>query len=306
MAVLDPSMFLTDGPWTHRTVAANGARFHMAETGHGPLVLLVHGFPEFWWAWRHQLEALAQAGYRAVAMDLRGYGASDKPPRGYDPMTLSADIVGVIKSLGEPNAVLVGHDWGAFLGWTVAALRPKVVRRLAVVSMPHPRRLRAALVSDARQVAASGYVAGFQRPWVPERQLVRDNGALVGRLLESWSGPRGLEREAVERYRAAMRIPGTAHCSVEFYRWAVRSLLRPDGIRFARRMRTPVGVPTLQLHGAMDRSVLAHVARGSGRYVSAPYRWRLLEGVGHFPHEEVPEMFNAELLGWLAEPEPER
>lgn len=119
-----------DGPWTHRDVAANGARFHIAELGDGPLVLLLHGFPQFWWTWRHQLTALADAGFRAVAMDLRGVGGSDRTPRGYDPANLALDITGVIRSLGEPDAALVGHDMGGYLAWTAAVMRPKLVRRL--------------------------------------------------------------------------------------------------------------------------------------------------------------------------------
>src|SRR6201985_3686343 len=128
------------GPWTHRSVTANGARFHVASLGEGPLVLLLHGFPEFWWSWRHQLVALADAGYHAVAPDLRGYGASDKPPRGYDAPTLAADVAGIVRSLGERDAVIVGHDWGGHLAWSVAALHPSVVRRIAVLSVPHPLR----------------------------------------------------------------------------------------------------------------------------------------------------------------------
>ena len=96
----DAAEILVEGPWRHRFVAANGGRFHVAEAGSGPLVLLLHGFPEFWWAWRHQLPVLAAAGYHAVAMDLRGYGASDKPPRGYDTPTLTADVAGVVRALG--------------------------------------------------------------------------------------------------------------------------------------------------------------------------------------------------------------
>lgn len=123
---------------THRDVAANGARFHIAEMGDGPLVLLLHGFPQFWWTWRHQLVALSDAGFRAVAMDLRGIGGSDRTPRGYDPANLALDITGVVRSLGEPDAALVGHDLGGYLAWTAAVMRPKLVRRLVVSSMPHP------------------------------------------------------------------------------------------------------------------------------------------------------------------------
>ncbi|MFD0512457.1 alpha/beta fold hydrolase [Streptomyces aureus] len=126
------------GELTHRDVAANGARFHIAEMGDGPLVLLLHGFPQFWWTWRHQMVALADAGFRAVAMDLRGVGGSDRTPRGYDPANLALDITGVVRSLGEPDAALVGHDLGGYLAWTAAVMRPKLVRRLVVSSMPHP------------------------------------------------------------------------------------------------------------------------------------------------------------------------
>ena len=104
------------GPWTHRDVSANGIRLHVAELGEGPLVLLLHGFPEFWWSWRHQLTSLAEAGYRAVAVDLRGYGDSDKPPRGYDGFTLAGDVAGLVKALGAQRAHLVGHAWGGAAG----------------------------------------------------------------------------------------------------------------------------------------------------------------------------------------------
>jgi pimeloyl-ACP methyl ester carboxylesterase len=287
-------------------VAANGARFHVAVAGDGPLVLFLHGFPEFWWAWRDQLPALAEAGYRGAAMDLRGYGASDKPPRGYDPTTLAADVAGVIRSLGDRDAVVVGHGWGGLVAWTVAVAHPGQVRRIAILSMPHPRRLRLAHLTDLQQLRASRHIIGFQRPVIPERRLVADDGALVGELLRRWSRP-GWPDEATEsRYRQMAQIPGAAHSALESYRWAIRSIPRPDGLRYARRMRAPVTVPTLHLHGTLDGPVLARSARGSSRYVDAPYRWRLLPGVGHFPHEEDPAVVNAELLGWLADPEPDR
>jgi pimeloyl-ACP methyl ester carboxylesterase len=306
MAPPDASVVLVDGPWSHRDVAANGARFHVAEIGSGPLVLLLHGFPEFWWAWRHQLVALADHGYRAVAMDLRGYGASDKPPRGYDPFTLSADVAGVIRSLGEPDAVVVGHGWGGLLGWVTAVLHPKQVRRLAPVSTPHPRRLRSALLTDLPQVVASRHALEFQLPWRPERRLTNDRGSYVEELMRSWSAPGWPDQATAACYRQAIQVPGVAFAAVEYYRWAVRSFARPDGLRFARRMSAPINAAVLQLHGATDAMMTPRSAQGSGRYVEAPYRWRLLEGVGHFPHEEDPHRFNAELLAWLADPEPDR
>ncbi|HVV23603.1 MAG TPA: alpha/beta hydrolase, partial [Pseudonocardiaceae bacterium] len=141
----DPSTVRIPGPWAHRDVSANGIRIHIATLGDGPLVLLLHGFPEFWWAWRHQLTALADAGYRAVAMDLRGYGDSDKPPRGYDGWTLAGDVAGLIKALGETRAHLVGHAWGGMIAWTVAALHPRLVRSVTAVAAPHPLALRTAV-----------------------------------------------------------------------------------------------------------------------------------------------------------------
>jgi pimeloyl-ACP methyl ester carboxylesterase len=306
MSVADASVVRLDGPWTHRDVAANGARFHIAEIGEGPLVMFVHGFPQFWYAWRHQLVALAEAGFRAVAMDLRGVGGSDRTPRGYDPPNLALDVCGVIRSLGEPDAALVGHDLGGYIAWTAALMRPKLLRRLAVCSMPHPRHWRAAMVKDVRQTAAGSYVLGFQRPWVPERQLVADDAALVGRLIEEWSGPCRPDDEDVDVYRQAIRIPSTAHCSIEPYRWMVRSLFRPDGFLFNRRMKQPVRVPTLHLHGSLDPVMLTRSVAGSGQYVEAPYRWRLFDGLGHFPHEEDPVAFSTELINWLRDPEPDR
>ncbi len=294
------SSVLVEGPWTHRDISANGARFHAAEIGQGPLVLLLHGFPEFWWSWRHQLGALANAGFRAVAPDLRGYGASDKPPRGYDVFTLAADVAGMVRALGERDAVVVGSDWGGLLAWVVATLHPGVVSRLVTVSMPHPLQLRRAALLDGRQRQASAYTLGFQLPWLPERRLVADQGAAVEGLLRGWAAPGWPDREAARRYRAAMLLPGVAHSSLEYYRWMFRSLPRPDGLRAARLLGRGVTAPTLQLHGALDRCVLAATAAGSNRYVRGPYDWCLLEGVGHYPHEEAPERVNPVLLRWAA------
>jgi len=292
---------LAEGPWTHRQVSANGARFHVVDAGTGPLVLLLHGFPTFWWTWRHQLIVLAGVGYRAVAMDLRGYGGSDKTPRGYDPFTLAGDVTGVIRSLGAGSATIIGHGWGGLLGWTVAALQPKACGRLVVISAAHPRRMRRAIAGSGRQIAASAAGLGFQLPWMPERGLARDDAAGVAAMLQAWSaaedwpGP-----DTLARYRSAFGIEAVAHCALEYHRWAFRSLFRPDGARYARRMRAPVECPVLQLHGAADPAVLPATASGSGRWVAGPYTFRTIPEAGHFPHEERPDRVNAELLGWLA------
>jgi pimeloyl-ACP methyl ester carboxylesterase len=297
--LIEESTVLIDGPWTHRDVNANGIRLHVAEAGSGPLVLLLHGFPEFWWSWHHQLVSLADAGYHVVAPDLRGYGASDKPPRGYDAPTLSADLAGLVRALGERDAAFVGHDWGGHLAWSTAALHPAVVRSLVVMSTAHPLRMQEAMFRDRRQRAASRYIFRFQLPWSPERWLVEDDAANVAALLEHWGGPGFPDAETERRCREAMQILYVPNRALEYYRWAVRSLRRTDGRRYRQAMLSPVAAPTLQIHGALDPCVLATTAQGSQRYVNNAYEWMLLDGVGHFPHQEVPDAVTEELLRWL-------
>ena len=295
------------GPWAHRSVSANGTRFHAAEAGDGPLVLLLHGFPEFWWTWRHQLTVLPEAGFRTVAVDLRGYGGSDKPPRGYDLVTAAADAAGLVRALGEANAIVIGHGLGGLIAWTLAAYYPKVVRRLAVISMGHPLRMRASVFTDPLgQGRRSGYALGFQLPILPERQLLRDGAVRVGHLLEKWSAPGWPDPETERIYARAMRIPSVAHSALEYHRWLARSGVRPDGVRYARHMRAAIARPGPasarrpgQLRAPADRAG-SRPLRGGSVPLARDRRRR------HFPHEERPEILDTELLGWLADPEPER
>ena len=298
----DSSVVLVDGPWTHRTVRANGIALHVAELGTGPLVLLLHGFPQFWWGWHRQLVDLADAGYRAVAVDLRGFGASDKPPRGYDAPTAAADMAALVTSLGERTAMVVGNDIGGLLAWTMAANHRQVVRSLVLLGAAHPLRLRTAMVRDSGQRRASAYaLRTFQVPRRPEHLLARD-GTWVRHLYDEWTGPRwrgtpGYHAD-VARFGEAMRVHPVGYCTAEYFRWLVRSLPRGDGRRFAASLRVPITAPVLQLHGDFDRCVLPATAQGSGQYVTGEYEYRVLDGVGHFPHSEVPEMISGELLRW--------
>jgi pimeloyl-ACP methyl ester carboxylesterase len=300
----DSSVVLVDGPWTHRMVRANGIAVHVAELGTGPLVLLLHGFPQFWWTWHQQMIDLADAGYRAVAVDLRGYGATDKPPRGYDSPTLAADMAALVTSLGESDAMVVGTDLGGTLAWSMAASHPRVVRSMVIFGAAHPLRMRAELRPGAgpEQRRASSYILRtFQVPRRAEVLLSRDS-TWVRELFDRWTGPRWRGTPGyvadVERYAQAMRIHPVSFCAAEHYRWMVRSLVRADGRRFAAALRAPITAPVMHLHGDFDSCVLSRTAQGSGQYVTGQYEWRVLDGVGHFPHNEVPDHITGELLRW--------
>jgi pimeloyl-ACP methyl ester carboxylesterase len=290
------------GPWRHHDVSANGIRLHVAEAGSGPLVVLLHGFPEFWWSWRHQLPALAARGFRVAAIDLRGYGDSDKTPRGYDLWTLAGDVSGLIGALGESRAHVVGHDWGGIIAWSLAALHPRRVARLVTIAAPHPLAIRSAIVRDPRGQGAAtlSYAAGFQVPRRPERSLRADGSARVERIMRAWAGPEWAATadfaEAVEHCRSAMQITNVAHCSLEYYRWAARSQLRPDGRRFAAAVARPAEVPVLQIHGAADPCLLPSTAAASAPWAGDAHRLLVLPDTGHFPHQERPGAVT-ELLG---------
>lgn len=281
-------------------MSANGARFHVVDIGDGPAVMLLHGFPTFWWTWRRQLVALADAGYRAIAMDLRGYGGSDHPPDGYDPRTLSRDVAGVIRSLGESEAVIVGHGWGGLVAWSAGILHPEVVRAIVPVSVPHPRVLRKALLRDRHQRRAMAYALHFQLPFLPERSLTVRDGQRVRDLMAAWShDPAWLEGDVGEAYQCAFLRWPTPHTAVEYHRWAVRSVLRPDGLSYMSLMEAPLQRRVLQIQGAHDPMVLPASVAGSEDYVRSDYE-RVDLDVGHFPHEEAPDAFAACLLDWLA------
>jgi pimeloyl-ACP methyl ester carboxylesterase len=303
---IDESSVLIEGAWTHRFVSANGTRLHVAEAGAGPLVLLLHGFPECWAAWQHQITPLVGAGFRVAAVDLRGYGASDKPPRGYDGFTAAADLVGLIRGLGERSASLVGTGYGGQVAWTTAALHPRSVDRLMVLGAAHPARIYSSLLSGKRsQLSAVGPMLAFQVPRF-EHRLTRADAELVEEYLCRWSAPAWQRTADFAEYadlcRTAMLIPQTAFCAMEAFRWSMRSLLRPHGHRFRSHVREPIVSPTLQLHGGRDPVVLPATALGSGRYVIAAYEWRLLPEVGHFPHREAPDLVTGEIIRWMKEP----
>jgi len=303
---VDSSALLLDGPWRHHFVPANGARFHVAVAGpddrDAPLVVLLHGLPELWWAWRHQLPALAETGYRVVAMDLRGTGGSDKPPIGYDVPTLTRDVAGVVRSLGCDRAVVIGHGvGGGDVAWAMPAYHPELTRAVAALSSPHPLVRRADPRSGLRAHAAR-HMAAIQVPYLPERAMTR--GDLVAKLLREWGGPSWPDPTALAVYRRAVRVPFAAHSALEQVRWLYRSGPRTDGRRYTQALRAAAAVPTLQVHGGSDGCypVSRAVVDGPvGRQLGAQYRFEMLSGAGHYLPEEEPERVSALLVDWLRE-----
>ena len=181
-------------------------RLHYVEQGEGPLVVLLHGFPEFWFGWRHQLGPLAEAGFRVVAPDMRGYNLSSKPPRvsDYTLDVLARDVRDLIAERGEESACVAGHDWGGAVAWAAAMYHPEAVRRLAILNAPHPRAFARAL-RDPRQLAKSWYMGFFQLPFLPEQ---------LGRRVF----PRGFPEEVRDRYEAAYDQPGALTAMLNYYR----------------------------------------------------------------------------------------
>lgn len=303
----DPSSVRFDGPWAHRDVHANGIRFHVVDAApertDAPLVVLLHGFADFWWSWRHQLTGLADLGYRAVAVDLRGYGDSDKPPRGYDGWTLAGDIAGLIRALGYTDATLVGHADGGLVCWATAVLHPRLVRSIAVVSSPHPAALKSAVLRNRQQRAT--WLPNFLRYQLPrygERLLTTGDGFEVERMLRqrvsgSWSGSTEFV-DTARRMRSAIRIPGAAHCALEYQRWAFRSQWRPDGRRFMATMRDPIRIPVLAMRGDLDPYILPTTFRRA-QHLSPDRRLATIPAAGHYAHQENPDVVTAELAKLL-------
>ncbi|MDJ0359343.1 alpha/beta hydrolase [Rhodococcus sp. H29-C3] len=304
----DPSTVRFAGPWTHRDIHANGIRFHVVEAddapADAPLVVLLHGFADFWWSWRHQLTSLTEAGFRAVAVDLRGYGDTDKPPRGYDGWTLAGDVVGLIRALGYGEATLVGHADGGLVCWATAALHPRMVRSIGLVGSPHPIALRRAVLRNKSQRAALlPQFLRYQVPLVPERTLTKHNGAAVEQLLRARSGAGWQDSdefvEAATQMRSAMCIPGAAHSALEYQRWAFRSQFRSDGRKFMQAMGTRLRIPVFQIRGELDPYVLPRSVATETRW-APDQRLHTVLGAGHYAHQEAPAEVTAQLLALLA------
>ncbi len=276
-------------------MSANGIRFHLAEAGSGPLLLMLHGFGGLWVNWRHQLPALAAAGFHAVAADLRGAGESDKPPRGYDAFTLSSDVAGLIRALGERDAAVVGQGFGGVLAFNTAVLHPELVRSLVVVSAPHPSRL-ATLRPPLRSDPYGRLLTFAALPIFPDRRLAAGDGAMLERIVRGHAGPAWAASadfaETVSVMRRAIVAPGAARGALEPLRWVVRSPLRSDGHRHREALQRTLTAPVLHLAGEGDRFTPLRALSGTERWCAGPYTRQVVPGVGHYPAEEAPDLVN--------------
>jgi len=286
-------------PLRERRTTVQGVPLRLVEAGpeNGPLVILLHGFPEFWYGWRQQIPALARAGYRVLAPDQRGYGASGKPGEvgAYRVETLALDVVGLIREAGVERAhAVVGHDWGAAVAWWVGIAHPERLERLVILNVPHPSRsvMKAALRKRPGQLLKSWYIFAFQLPGLPERLLGWRRGrALAGSL--RGKDRSSFTREDLDRYREAWAQPGALTGMLNWYRAMLRHPPRAPG-------SNRVSVPTLILWGERDRYLSKELAPLSlakcdrGRLVTFPDATHWLQ------HDEA-EGVNRELLEFLGE-----
>ncbi|MGK5532853.1 alpha/beta fold hydrolase [Streptomyces sp. URMC 129] len=322
------------GAITHRTVDVGGLALHVAEQGEGPLVLLLHGFPECWYSWRHQFAPLAAAGYRVVAPDQRGYARSDQPADigAYTLPHLAGDVIGLIHALGEERAVVVGHDWGAPVAWATALLRPDVVRAVAGLSVPPPAYGETPPLHALRERFGDGfYQLYFQPPGVADAEMAADPAAVFRGVLYAASGdnpfndpprpwiiPDGMPLAATipppERLPDWLTEEDIAVFVREYARHGERAFT--GGLNWYRNIDrnrellavfrgARIRVPALFVAGDRDLVMTFgggadRVVAGVGRAVAAPHRSLILPGCGHWTQQERPEEVNAALLDLLA------
>ena len=293
----------SDG-FLHRRIDVGDVRLHVAEArpegtaestdlpSHVPLVVFLHGFPEHWWSWRHQLAAMSKAGLWAVAPDMRGYNESDKPTgtSAYEIEKLAGDVAGLIRALGRKEAIVVGHDWGAMVAWAFAMEHPEMLQRLAILNVPHPLQMMRGLRRPA-QMKKSWYIFFFQLPFFPERLLRRNDFALVRRMLRE----DGFPDDQVDRYVEALRVPGVVTSAINYYRASMRRVLT------GRVPKTrPIHHPVLVIWGDQDRALGKELAEPPARFVPNAKVVHLPEAT-HWVQNAAPEKVNDLLLQFIRE-----
>ena len=282
----------------HRYADLGDVRLHYVEAGEGPLVLLLHGFPQFWYQWRHQVPALVEAGFRVVAPDMRGYNLSDKPlgVRAYRVELLARDVERLILACGERTAVVVGHDWGALAAWIAAMRHPGRVEKLAILNVPHPARSLDGLLSPM-QLLRSSYMFFFQIPRLPEEVIRAGDFALLRSVFRSDPvQPEAFTAEDIERYIEAIAQPGALTASLNYY----RALLRNP--REMRALLQRVEAPVLVIWGERDRFLSRRLAEPPRLWVPNLIRVKRLPDASHWVAEDCPLEVNTLLLGFLRSP----
>ena len=278
-----------------RRIATNGITLNVAEAGpdDGPLVILLHGFPEFWYGWRRQVGDLASAGYRVLAPDQRGYHLSDKPPgvASYSLDNLSDDVIGLIDACGRDRASVVGHDWRGIVAWGAILRYPSRFDRAAIINAPHPDTFFRELKGNLAQFLKSWYILFFQIPRLPERMLRRRNFAMLADGMRRSSRPGTFQDADFDRYRKAWSEPDALTSMVHWYRAAFR--------RKHRSYSDPiVQVPTLIIWGVRDRFLGPGLARSSYALCeSARLEW--VEEASHWVQHEEPDRVNRLITRFL-------
>ena len=286
-----PTTPATDGLREGYAEVGDG-RLHYVEAGDGPMVVLLHGFPAFWYSWREQIAPLAEAGFRVVAPDLRGYNLSSGPDdvAAYTADKLATDIRGLIHELGAESAMVVGHDWGGTAAWTLAANHPEVVDRLVILNAAHPRKLNEGL-RNPRQLLRTWYFFYFQLPGLPERRTRRWHGRFLKRFLRTARPP--YSAEELDRYVEAWSQPGAAKAMIDYYRAAVRLSSKQAELK-------PISAPTLVIWGQRDRYLGPKLAEPHHDDVPGLDRVERLPDASHWVHHDEAERVNELLVDFLA------
>jgi epoxide hydrolase 4 len=281
----------------HRYLAVNGVNLHLVEAGDpdGPLVVLLHGFPEFWYGWRHQIPFLAEQGFCVWAPDQRGYNLSDKPddPAAYSLDVLAADVAGLIQSSGRKQAVVVGHDWGAAAAWWTAVCYPQMISRLNILNVPHPVVMSQTVRQNWRQLGKSWYIFYFQLPFLPELMLRAGNGRGLADTLRRSARPGTFSDADLHEYREAWSRPRAMSGMLNWYRAALRH--RP-----ARRDSIRVTVPTQIIWGARDAFLETELAAKSLELCDDG-RLTLIQQATHWVQHEEAAQVNQLLLQFARE-----
>jgi pimeloyl-ACP methyl ester carboxylesterase len=280
----------------HSTVKTNGIQLHIVQAGpkSGIPVVLLHGFPEFWYGWRKQIPALVAAGCRVIVPDQRGYNLSDKPKgiKSYCVNTLVEDIVGLVDALDYEKVNLVGHDWGALVGWTLGIQHPERLHRLGILNVPHPAVMKRFLQRDPGQMVRSLYALFFQLPWLPEMSMRIGNwsGASLG--IRRSGNSHAFTDEDIKKYKEAWSQPGAVTAMLNWYRAAFRyqSQITND---------MQVHVPTLMLWGVKDFALTYRMARPSLDYCEKGNLIFFPDASHWVQHEEADEV-NRHLLSFIS------